>query len=230
MDLVSSLTESERWAYGLVVTAIVAAFVAPFITHKLAVRRDRRSAKENASATSKRRVVGRDGTAISGDVNAGTATIVTGHRSQVTLKLALGKEPIEKTPELGGYMTAGEAIRYIAEESEWGIRLRSFVTESGMRLVPRFAAAEEFARAARAGEISVRGRASRGGEHQQISELYWLNATVDPASILSPSQAGATSSASPDRDERERFVPYDALGVKRSEVDRIWPRPSQSMP
>jgi hypothetical protein len=51
-----------------------------------------------------------------------------------------------------------------------------------MRQLPRFAAIEEFVRAARDGEITVFGRLDRTGEHQPISQQYWLYASVDPES------------------------------------------------
>jgi hypothetical protein len=54
------------------------------------------------------------------------------------------------------HITAADAIRYIADESEWGERLRASPPDArGMRQQPRFAAIEEFVRAARAGELIV---------------------------------------------------------------------------
>jgi hypothetical protein len=54
-DWISSLSDGDRWFYGLAATivasVVVAGIIAPVITHRLAARRDRRSAKRIAAAT-----------------------------------------------------------------------------------------------------------------------------------------------------------------------------------
>ncbi len=124
------------------------------------------------------------------------------------------------------YITAAEAIAYIADESEWGVRLRAAPPDAaGMRQPPRFAAIEEFVRAARDGEIIVFGRLDRTGEHRPISQQYWLYASVDPGSALTPERLAVTISTSPYLEQRERFTRYDALTVEQRKVFRVWPRP-----
>jgi hypothetical protein len=55
LDWISSLSDGERWFYGLAATVVasivVAGIIAPLATHRLAARRDRRSAERNAAAT-----------------------------------------------------------------------------------------------------------------------------------------------------------------------------------
>ena len=116
----------------------------------------------------------------------------------------------------GGYMTAADAIRYIADKSGWAAP-----HAGGIPQHPRFAAIEEFVRAARDGQIHVIGRLNRTGSHQLIPQLYWIGATIDPESIFTPNQAGSTESTNPRRDG---FVYYGDLHVERVETFRVWPR------
>jgi hypothetical protein len=55
LDWIRSLSDGERWFYGLaatvVVSIIVVGIMAPLVTHRLAVRRDRRAAERLAAAT-----------------------------------------------------------------------------------------------------------------------------------------------------------------------------------
>jgi hypothetical protein len=144
-------------------------------------------------------------------------------RSTVASSLSITPaEPRVPPSPPGRYMTASEAIRYIANDSGWGRRIRS-PNPGESRQVPLFAATEEFARAARAGEIVVLGRLNRLGNHQAISQPYWLDATVEQGSILASNMAGTTSSISTDRESRERFTYYDGLCVTRTDVLRAWP-------
>jgi hypothetical protein len=50
MNWIRSLTEDERWAYGIVAAGVVAVTVA-LVTHRLALRRDRLNAGQNAAAS-----------------------------------------------------------------------------------------------------------------------------------------------------------------------------------
>jgi hypothetical protein len=126
------------------------------------------------------------------------------------------------------YMTVADAIRYIADESEWGARIRATLTDRGMRHNPRFAAIDEVVRAAKTGETIIYGRPGRTGEHQIIPPQYWMFATIDHGSVLNPNGIAATSSSAQNLEERQRFTPYDALLIERSEMERIWPRPPHS--
>ena len=123
------------------------------------------------------------------------------------------------------YMPVADAIKYIADESEWGKRKRAQPNERGMYEHPRFAAIDEFARAARAGEIVVLGCPNGAGEHQPIAQTYWLYHAVDLNTVVAGDQAGSTVSTS--RAHLETFICYDMLTVDRSEVSRVWPRPKQ---
>jgi hypothetical protein len=123
------------------------------------------------------------------------------------------------------YILAEEAIRYISNESEWGARIRAARTQDGMRQIPLFAAIEELVRAAREDELIIFGRFGGVGEHQLISQQYWLYATIDTGSVLTPNQVAVTISTHPDLRAGHRFTPYDALCVERLDVFRLWPRP-----
>jgi hypothetical protein len=122
------------------------------------------------------------------------------------------------------YIMAADAIRYIADESEWGARLRAAPPNTaGRRQQPRFAAIDEFVRAAREGEIDVFGRLNQTGEHLLISQQYWLYATIDIGSVIGATQPAVTSPISSDLGQRELFTPYDGLCVERSDLIRVWP-------
>jgi hypothetical protein len=128
------------------------------------------------------------------------------------------------------YISVADAIKYIADEADWGIRLRAAPPNAaGMRQMPRLAAIDEFVRAARAGQIAVYGRLDRTGEHRLISQQYWLYATVEGGQLFAPNQAGSTIPImGTDRQQRENFICYDALCVERSEISSVWPRPDHA--
>lgn len=50
-EWVNSLTDGERWSYGLAAVTLASIFAAPAVTHRLAARRDRWNAKRHAAAT-----------------------------------------------------------------------------------------------------------------------------------------------------------------------------------
>ncbi len=81
----------ETWSWIAAVVAVPVAVVLSVIGWFVSAKR-----KTNKS------VANTDGTAISGDVHAGAAGIVTGHNSPVSLKLTLDNEAEEKTPLLLG--------------------------------------------------------------------------------------------------------------------------------
>ena len=122
------------------------------------------------------------------------------------------------------YIRVAEAVCYIADESEWGWAVRIAPPDSrGLRQQPRYAAIDEFVRAARGGNIIVWGRFNRAGEHQLISQQYWHYATLDIRTIFGEGQPAATCPISADLLERERFNSYDGLLVDEEEVRRTWP-------
>jgi hypothetical protein len=126
------------------------------------------------------------------------------------------------------YLTAADAIRYIADDSQWGARLRAAPPNSaGMRQNPRFAAIDELVRAARDGEIGIFGRFNRTGEHLLISQQYWLYASIDMGSAIGADVKPAfTIPISTELGQRERFTPYDGLCVENSDLARVWPKRS----
>jgi hypothetical protein len=122
------------------------------------------------------------------------------------------------------YEIVRDVIAHLADVSEWGERLRaSPPNAAGMRPHPRFAAIDELVRAGRDGEIDIFGRLDRTGEHQTISQQYWLYASIDPGSVFGAGHSAVTIPTSQSRQERERFVPYDGLCVDRATMLRLWP-------
>jgi hypothetical protein len=89
------------------------------------------------------------------------------------------------------YLTVSEAIRYLADESEWGARIRAAPPNAaGLKQIPRFAAIDELVRAARNGDLKVFGRFNRTGEHLLISAQYWLYASIDMGSAIGANISG----------------------------------------
>jgi hypothetical protein len=122
------------------------------------------------------------------------------------------------------YLTAADAIRYIADESGWGASLRAAPpNQAGMRQNPRFAAADELVRGARDGELDIFGRLNRTGEHLLISQQYWLYATIELGSVIGATQPAVTIPISSHLGQRKLFTPYDGLCVERSDLIRVWP-------
>jgi len=164
----------------------------------------------------------------------GSGTIASGGAAQV---LFGGLTPsngflvcntIAHRPPASAMSAPPAAAGYIADESQWGARLRAAPPNStGMRQNPRFAAIDELVRAARDGEIDIFGRFNRTGEHLLISQQYWLYASIDMGSAIGADVKPAfTIPISTDLGQRERFTPYDGLCVENSDLVRVWPKRS----
>jgi hypothetical protein len=83
------------------------------------------------------------------------------------------------TDDTNRYMTAYQAIHYLADESDWGERTRRTRTRfdevpNGMRTNPLFVAQNEFKTIAERSAIHAIGRLNGEGVHVDIPERYWL--------------------------------------------------------
>ena len=124
------------------------------------------------------------------------------------------------------FLVISDAVRYVADESQWAVYIRTGPhPRIGMRPNARFAAIDEIVRAARDGEINIFGRLNRTGEHQIISQQYWLHASIDIGSAIGESTKPAfTIPLHASLEERERFTVYDGLCVEHSDLIRAWPK------
>jgi hypothetical protein len=156
--------------------------------------------------------------------------VMLGYRREVNDASRFRNLPIHAPEEVPAraeprFITVAETVRYIADQSEWGVLLRSAPPDSrGLRPQPRYAAVDELVRVARTGELTVWGRLNRTGEHKVISQQYWQYATIDMRTIFNGGQNNSTSPTSASLVEREQFSYYDGLLVDKSRVCRIWPK------
>ncbi len=115
------------------------------------------------------------------------------------------------------YMSAYEAISYIAKESEWGFLIRNTVSDEGMRKMPMLEAPIAFRKAAREGKITVLGRKNDKGTHISIPADEWESIQLDMLNI----QGNITTPAVPNRED----VPfYTYIQVLREEVYTAFPK------
>jgi hypothetical protein len=127
------------------------------------------------------------------------------------------------------YMTAYEAIHYLADNSKWGNEVRCGPSEQvrhdkfGMINVgkmPLLGAQTEFKRVAEHGFIHAIGRLEGRGQHVPIPEPYWLSATLNPFSL----ENRDISETMPAVRNPDGIPSYKNVKILRSEVERLWPR------
>jgi len=137
-------------------------------------------------------------------------------------EMAKGQIPLATHP-LGAnrYMTAHEALHYLADESAWGKstshyadRRRYAVTDKLVttKKVPLLEAPEEFKRVAEQGAIKAVGILN--GQAVQIPETYWALATLDPTN-----RDGGTMATT-----RHPVPIYEKVIISQEDIERAWPR------
>jgi len=118
------------------------------------------------------------------------------------------------------YMTAYEALHYLADDSDWGNQTRKYISADGMRKNVLLEAPVEFQRAAQHGGIHAVGRLNGIGQHVPIPETFWMTATLGPFSRLNRDISDTTPTV-PNRDGLPR---YESVMIVREDVERTWPR------
>jgi hypothetical protein len=126
------------------------------------------------------------------------------------------------------YMTAYEAIHYIADKSEFGNETRQY---RGQQYVPvvghtipmkknaLLEAQSEFKRVAAFGVIKAIGRLDGAGEHVQIPDTYWMSAGLSPFSLGNPGISATIATVyNPDG-----IPTYGDVRIVRADVERAWP-------
>src|ERR1700675_2562659 len=118
------------------------------------------------------------------------------------------------------YMTAYEAIHYLADNSRWGNESRQYIGADGMKKNTLFEAPIEFKRIAEQGGIHAVGQLNGVGQHIEIPETYWMSAIINRSSIQNH-DISETMPAVPNPDG----IPiYKNVRILRADVERAWPR------
>lgn len=137
-------------------------------------------------------------------------------------KLLRVKGSLPKEP---AYMTAYEVIHYLADESEWGERIKSvreannIMPQYPMRRQPLLEAPIEFKRVAEQGGIGAFGRLDGRGAPVPIPGTHWMVATISSFSLGSP-DISETVPAVPNADG---IPEYKDVRIVREDVYRAWP-------
>lgn len=137
-------------------------------------------------------------------------------------------QEIEKTvaPDAPPYMTAYEALHYMADQSAWGSSVRESASTQNiighgdvtMKRIPIYEACFVFSKGARESKIEVLGRLGGNGPHVQIPHTDWLTIGIDN-NTLKMRQTSQTTSITP-----TGTVPlYTDLQIRRGDVYRVWP-------
>ena len=120
------------------------------------------------------------------------------------------------------YMTAYEALHYLADDLEWGDQIRQYVKETErftFRKNPLLKSQSEFKRIAEQGKIEATGRINGEGPHVLIPATYWMSA------ILVLSNNLATSESAPAVPNPDGIPQYKDIKIVRADVERAWPPP-----
>jgi hypothetical protein len=125
------------------------------------------------------------------------------------------------------FMSAYEALHYMADQSVWGHGLRNATSVLNVRWVgeeipakrrPLLEAIPEFSRGASESRIDVLGRIGGGGSHVHIPYTDWLTIGID-LNTLVRRQTSQTTRIAP-----AGLVPfYTDLKIRRADVYRVWP-------
>jgi len=87
--------------------------------------------------------------------------------------------PTPPIADTNQYMTAHEALHYLADDSEWGAQIRRYIGEIDkitIRKDPLFEAPTELKRLSEQGKIRSFGRLDGVGPHVPIPATYWMSA------------------------------------------------------
>ena len=128
------------------------------------------------------------------------------------------------------YMSAEEALHYMAGDSSWGDEIRQSSTAgegnyAGIQFkkIPLLEAIPEFSKGAARFGIGVLGRLGGNGAHNSIPHTDWLTIGIDQNTTLRR-QTSQTTAIVP-----SGSVPfYTDLQICRSDVHRVWPPRGES--
>ena len=125
------------------------------------------------------------------------------------------------------YMSAYQAVHYIADESQWGATRNAQVSEDGTRRNALIDAPSEFQSRAAEGKVKVFGASPETGRHELIPKTHWMSYGLDLSTVYKPDAAGRTTPATFEagfhgaRDGKHR---YSDLKIEAADVRRVWPR------
>jgi hypothetical protein len=115
----------------------------------------------------------------------------------------------------GPEISAADSVQWILQASCWGRDLQRDGLEG-------IAAAAEFERAAREGQISVRGRQRHFTNFETLSVDYWQTAGLDRMAAL---HGDPPNSRTEQRGALAGYIAYEDLRTSERQVRRCWPAP-----
>lgn len=123
------------------------------------------------------------------------------------------------------YMSAYEALHYLADDSEWGDQIRRYIDEMDkitIRKNPLLEAPSEFKRIAEQGKIESLGRLNGDGPHVPIPATYWMSAIL----VLKDREI---SESIPAVRNPEGIPRYKDIKIVRADVELAWPPPPKGI-
>jgi hypothetical protein len=130
---------------------------------------------------------------------------------------------MNQTPLAPIYLTANQAIHYIADESQWGASKAREVTSEGLRKNVLLEAPEEFRQRAAEGKVRVYGASPTTHEHALIDKTHWMTFQLDHASIFREDAEGKTEMAGFEGGFYGR-PGHTLLQIEAEDVYRTWPK------
>jgi len=127
---------------------------------------------------------------------------------------------------LGAYLTAYEAIHYLADESQWGADTDSYMSADGLKRNALIDAPREFQARAAEGRIRAYGASSKTGNHELIPKTHWMSYGLDLSKIY---KRDAVCSTTPTTFEAGFHAArggkhiYSDLKIERADVYQVWP-------
>lgn len=139
--------------------------------------------------------------------------------------------PAEWFPSIGrhrGYMTPTQVVRYMADESGWGRKVRLHKKRDTLlglnvewRKNPRFVALDEFPdRACEQGKIRAHGLLNGQGAPVEIPPSFWLTNSFAVTGTIT----GQENRTAPRQYAEAGYPFYTAVHIERADVEKTWPR------
>lgn len=139
-----------------------------------------------------------------------------GNRS---LRWFLRRQSIQSLPDatvpISGYLTAHDAVHYLADESQWGSQREA---SDALLLAP-----QEFKEKASEGRISVYGFSSKTKLHELIPKTHWMSYGLDLSTIYFPESQRETKTVPASYELGLPAPAYSDLNIVAADVYQVWP-------
>lgn len=122
------------------------------------------------------------------------------------------------------YMTAKDAIHYIAQDAAWGAHKEVERTPDGLSKNPLLEAPEEFRQRAAEGKIRSYGRSPETHQHELIPKEHWMSFGLDYLALFREDDNGGRTEMKDALGGYYRNKGYNDLRIVTEDVYATWPK------